>query len=171
MESDEERLERERRVQVELLEGAPGLPHDFGGLQRPVSEVTRHVLAQVVESIRVDSGRLGSRRDDDEIAIPGLESFEPCQKLLALRSALSAPHTLIGLPCGKVDTVERRLFSLLRLVPVLVGDREERRGGISRLEAGVEIRGARRGDQRLAPVGRGRVEQPARAVETPRRGA
>src|SRR5882724_4675689 len=55
---DEERLEGERRAEVELFEGAPGLAHELTGALRAREALGRAVLGEELAPVGVDDGAL-----------------------------------------------------------------------------------------------------------------
>ena len=112
---DEERLERELRRQVELLEPAPRLAHCLGGPLGAEEPLAGRVLAELVELVEVDRRPLGADRDGDEVAVPGRELLELGEQLLALRAARRALHALLGLARGQLEPGDARLLGLARL--------------------------------------------------------
>ena len=93
----EQRLERELRRDVELLERAPAPAHDLGGALGAGHALGRRVLGQLGEAVVVDDRALGARRDDDEVAVPRRELLEREQDLLTLGAALGPLDVLLGL--------------------------------------------------------------------------
>ena len=73
---DEERFQRQRRTEVELLEGAPGLADELAGALGTGEALGRAVLGEELAPVGVDSGALRSDRHDDEVAVPGGELFQ-----------------------------------------------------------------------------------------------
>ena len=119
----------------------------------------------------MDGRVLGARGHDDEIAIPRLETLEPGEELVPLGSTLRPAHPLLGVASRKVERVDERLLALAGFLAALGGHAEQHARGGARVEGRLEIRGARRGDERVASRGRVGVEQTARSVESPRRRA
>ena len=110
---DEERLERERRVEVELLERPPRLAYALGRTDRAVAEIARGVLAQVVEPIGVHRSRLRARAHDDEVAVPGLQGLQAGEQLLALGASLRATDALVGVARREIELVDGGLLPFL----------------------------------------------------------
>ena len=115
--------------------------------------------------------RLGARGDDDEVAIPGLELLEQREQLLALGTALRAPHALVGLSPRQLEGLDLHLRRRLRLRPALGDAGEKRLGAVGRLERRIGVDRPRDADQRLAPPGRGRIEELERAAQPAARDA
>ena len=137
----------------------------------PSAAAPARVLAQVVESIRVDGRVLGARGHDDEVAIPRLQTLEPGEELVPLGSTLRATHPLLGVAGRKVERVDESLLTFAGFLAALVSRAEQHARGGSRVEGRLEVRGARRGDESVASRGRVGVEQAACSVESPRRRA
>src|SRR3990172_1040871 len=146
-EPDEERFERELRVEIELLERPPGLPHGLGCAPRVLGPLGGGVRAQLLEPVRVDDGALRAGRDDDEAAIPRGELLERGEQLLALGPALGALQPLLQLALRQLLPLEGTLLVVPRLRAAGVGGGEQGGGRVSRLELGVEVRAARDGEQ------------------------
>src|SRR5712691_1668342 len=83
----EERLERERRAEVELLEGTPGLAHELAGALGARESLGRGVLREEPAPVCVNDGPLRPNRHDDEVAVPGGELFERREQLFPFCSA------------------------------------------------------------------------------------
>src|SRR5205085_1547150 len=94
--TDEERLERQRRIQVELLEVAPCVARQLSRLLGSGQQLDGRVLAQLVGVVAVH-GRLRAGRERNEVAVPSGELLERREQLLALRSAGGAAQTLLRL--------------------------------------------------------------------------
>src|SRR4051794_16526016 len=92
----EERLERELRSQVELLEGAPRLPYGLRGALGAEEPVARRVLLEQRELVQVDRRAPGADGDRDEVAVPGAELLELGQELLPLGAAGGALDAGVG---------------------------------------------------------------------------
>ena len=102
----EQGLEGERRLQLELLQLAPGLPDELGrGLGRSRA-LGRRVLSQRIEVVDVDRGALGAHGDGDQVAVPRAQLVEHEQQLLALGAAGCAPQPLLRLARGKLLALE-----------------------------------------------------------------
>src|SRR5581483_9352033 len=84
----EQRLERERRRQLELLRLAPGGANELARALGGVQPLRRRVRAQLLEPVDVDDGRLRAHRDHDEVAVPPLELLERREQLVPLGAAL-----------------------------------------------------------------------------------
>src|SRR5205823_14996922 len=96
----EQSLECELRVELELLEAAPGVEDSLDRALCAEQALARPVGSQIIEPVVVDNCPLGTGRDDDEVAVPGRELFEGGEELLALGPTLSAPHPQLRLACG-----------------------------------------------------------------------
>src|SRR5690349_17695571 len=96
-EPDQQRLERERRRELQLLRLAPGGPDELARALRREEALARRVDPKLVEPVDVDRRGLGADRDDDEVAIPPLELLEHGEILVALGAALRPPKHLVGL--------------------------------------------------------------------------
>ena len=101
---DEQRLEEERRDEVELLRLAPRLADDGGRLLGATGGRPGRVLAQLRKQIRVQDGTLGAVLDDIvEVArklATTLIAREPLAEITALadgcfRELLAAPHIVV----------------------------------------------------------------------------
>ena len=149
-ELDEQRLEGERRAEVELLEGPPGLAHELAGPLRPGEPLRRAVLGEDGEPVGMDDGALGADGDDDEVAVPGGELLERGEQLVALGAARCAPDALLGLARRQVERLELLLGCRLRLGGTLARAVEQPLRGIARLELRIGVDGARDLEQRLA---------------------
>ena len=169
--AQEERLERERRRELELLGFPPGGPHELAGALGRQEALAGRVRPQVGEPVDVHHGALRARREDDEVAVPPLELLEHREQLVALRAALGAAHPLLGLPAGQLEHGDGLLRLLLRLGAALCDAREQDLGAGGRVETRVEVDVPGDGDQRLAASRGRRVEQAGRPVEPPRRDA
>ena len=164
MQAHEQRLEREWRRDVELLERTPRLPHRLGG-RLGAAAVDPGVLGQVGDAIEVDHRPLGPDPHDHQVAIPGGELLEREQDLLPLGPALGALDVLLGLALGQLPALERLLGGRLRLRGPLSGESEDGlRGGVG-VEGRVDVHSARDREQLLSPPRRLGVEQPLHAVE------
>src|SRR6266511_3215427 len=106
---DEQGLESEARVQVELLQRAPGVADELGRPLGAGRALSGGVLAQYVEAVVVDDRAFGARVDYDEVAVPRRELLEREQQLLALGPALRAPDALLRLARGKLEPLEPTL--------------------------------------------------------------
>src|SRR5438093_12778539 len=80
-ELDEERFQRKRRAEVELLEGAPRLADELAGALRARKTLGRAVLFQELATVGVDDRALGADRHDDQVAVPGGELLERREQL------------------------------------------------------------------------------------------
>ena len=164
-ELDEERLKREIRLEVELLEEAPertdALGRELGGRQALEARVLRELLDAV--GVHGDVGR--TRGHSDQVAEPGGELLEREQQLLPLGAASGTLELLVDLARGQVEPLEARLQLGFRLVRALARTREDRarRGG--RVELGIEVDGAGGVEQCRPAGGSLRVEQALDAVE------
>ena len=74
--ADEEGLQRELGGEVELLELPPGLAGGLGRAFGADEPLAGRVGPELLEPVDVDGGRLRADRDDDEVAVPGLELLE-----------------------------------------------------------------------------------------------
>ena len=99
--TDEQRLEGERRIEVELLERAPGLTDGLGRFDGAVHRGEGHVLVELLEPVCVYDGRVRLSADDDEVAVPGFETLERGEHLVALGAALGARG--VRFAAGRVD--------------------------------------------------------------------
>src|SRR5215470_2387598 len=167
--ADEQRLERERRRDLELLGFPPGCADELAGLLGSVHSLAGGVSPQLLEPVDVDGCRLGACGDDHEVAIPRLELLEQRKQLLALGAALGAPNALLRLPSLQLEGLHLQLGRLLRLRASLGDTGEESFGGVGRLERRVGIDRPRNGDQRLAACGCSGVEQLKRPTQSPTR--
>ena len=145
---DQQRLERERRRDLQLLGLPPGCAHELAGLLGSVHSLEGGVRSQLVEPIDVDSGRLGTGRNHYEVAVPGLELLEQRQQLLTLGTSLGAPDALLCLPPRELEGLDLQLGRLLGLRPSLGYPGEERLGAVGRLEGGVDVDRPRDLDER-----------------------
>src|SRR5439155_1207579 len=123
-ELDEESFQGERRAQVELLEGPPGLAHEFTGPLGAGEAFGRGVLCEDGQAIGVDDGALRADGGDDEVAVPGRELFERREQLL--------PDGTLGKPREGNELAARA--NRLRQRPEVVRDEHDHRvgGGSSR---------------------------------------
>src|SRR6266542_1955895 len=112
-EPDEQRVERELRSDVELLERAPRLADDLARLLGAGDPLARRVGAQLAEPVGVHDGRLRADRDRDQVAVPPRKLLEEGEQLVALAAPLRAPHALVGVARRELE----RLHELLRLRP------------------------------------------------------
>src|SRR5882724_5301631 len=101
----EERLEGERRAQVELLEGAPGLANELAGALRA-----------------------------DEVAVPGCELFQRGEQLLPFGAAGGPADSLLGFAGREVEQLEPLLRFQLRLGATLFRAVEDALRGLAGLE-------------------------------------
>src|SRR5581483_5162570 len=161
---EEEGLERERGGELELLGLAPGGADDLAGPLGRLQALERRVGAQVVEAVHVDRRRLRAARDDDEVAVPPLELLERREELVPLRAPLGAADPLLRLAARQLEHGDGLLRLLPRLRPALAETGEHDLGRVRGVEGGVEVDGARDAEKRLAPAGRGGVEEPLRPV-------
>src|SRR3990172_1870531 len=122
-EPDEERFERELRVEIELLERPPGLPHGLGCAPRVLGPLGGGVRAQLLEPVRVDDGALRAGRDDDEAAIPRGELLERGEQLLALGPALGALQPLLQLALRQLLPLGLALLVVPRPLPPAIPSR------------------------------------------------
>ena len=99
--------------------------HGLGGVDSAVADARRDVLAKLLEPVGVHDRILRAGGDDDEVAVPGLESLERREQLVALRPALGSLHPLLGIARREVERVDDRLLPLARLL----GSRGRRRRG------------------------------------------
>src|SRR5205823_1566431 len=83
-EPDEQRLERERHRELELLGVPPGGPHDLAGPLGVREPLPRRIGPELREPVDVDDRTLGTRGGHDEIAVPPLELFERGEQLVPL---------------------------------------------------------------------------------------
>src|SRR5438105_15756696 len=95
---DEESLQRKPRSEFELLEAPPGLANRLGRALGAEDSLAGGVLHELREPVRVDRRLLRADRHGDQVAIPGCELLEGCQKLLALGPPLRPPDPLLRLP-------------------------------------------------------------------------
>ena len=100
----------------------------------------------------MDRGRLRADGDSDEIAVPGGELLELREQLLALCTARGALDALLGVARRQVELGDPALLDLARLGAACLRVRDDRRRGVGRVEALVEVRRARLLEQRLAPL-------------------
>ena len=100
----QQRLERERRRELQLLGLAPGGADELARLlgARAAARASRPRAAPS-SPVDVHGGRLGAGGDDDEVAVPPLELLEHREQLVALGAALGPPHALLGLPAGQLE--------------------------------------------------------------------
>ena len=164
--ADEQRLHRELRRQVELLQHAPRVPHLLGRALRAEQPLARRVLAQQRQLVEVDRRLVGADGDRDEIAVPRGELLDLREQLLALGAARRALHLLLG--------VARRQLELRRCAPppahaprrrVACAFASSAAAASPGVERRVAIHRARLLDQQLAALGRLRIEQPLEPVE------
>src|SRR6266550_8618988 len=102
-ELDEERFERQRRAEVELLQGAPGLADELAGALRAGEALGRTVFVEHLAPVRVDNGALRTDRHDDQIAVPRRELLERREQLLSFGAAGGAAHALLRLASREVE--------------------------------------------------------------------
>src|SRR5262249_28015297 len=105
-ETDEERLQRQRRVHVELLRLAPCLLHQLDRLVGVFAGAPAAVGPQVVEAIRMQRRAARACGDDQEIAVPAREALERCEQLLPLRPALRSAHALLGVAARQLAPLD-----------------------------------------------------------------
>src|SRR5690242_2465523 len=105
-ELDEQRLEGERRRELELLEAAPGLAHELGGELRALEPLEAAVLPQLFGPVDVDERLLGPRRRGDEVAVPRRELLQRGKQLLALGASARPADPLLRLSRGQVEPLE-----------------------------------------------------------------
>src|SRR5439155_130787 len=160
--------QRERRVEVELLERPPRLAHHLRGPRRALTELERDVGPQLLEAIRVHRCPLRTGRDDDEVPVPRLQRLQTGEQFLPLTAALGPSHALIRLPLGKVEILDRVFLLLLRFPSTRGGGVQKRGGSVGRLEPGVEVHRSCGGEQSLAPLREGGIEPPSCTIESPR---
>src|SRR5205823_13742887 len=113
--ADEERLQRQRRIDVELGEIAPGLAGELGRLLRTGEALERGVLVQLVGVVAVDC-RLGSRREGDEIAVPSSDFLQRREQLFALGAPRGAAQPLLHLALRQLEPLEAALGGFPRLL-------------------------------------------------------
>src|SRR5438128_10225898 len=111
----EERFQGERRAEVELLEGAPGLADELAGALGAGEAVGRSVLFEHVAAVGMDDGALGADRDHDEVAVPGCELLQRCEQLFAFGAAGGTTHSLLCLAGWKIEQLEPFFRFPLRL--------------------------------------------------------
>src|SRR3989449_6765941 len=114
-ELDEERFERQRRAEVELLEGAPGLADELAGTLRSGEALGRAVLVEHLAPVGVDDCALRTDRHDDQIAVPRRELLERREQLLSFGAAGCPAHALLRLAGREVEQLEPFLGFSLRL--------------------------------------------------------
>jgi hypothetical protein len=113
----------------------------------------------------VDGRALGTRRDRDQIAIPGGELFERREQLLSLDAALRPLHTLLEVALAEPEPLELLLRPLTRPRPRRLHAVDDPARSVGRNEVGVEVNRPRNREQLAASLDRLPVEQPLRAVE------
>ncbi len=166
--ADEERLERELRVQVELLELAPDLADELAralGAGEPL-DASRPRAAR-------RAGRSGSRR----ARRPPRRRRGRGTRPRAPRATRAAPRARRRAARGEARWSASRcvrssrssacLAPRARLGPALGRGVEEPRRRVRRLELGIAVDVARELEQRVASLGGGGVEQALDAVEPP----
>src|SRR2546428_5165963 len=114
-ELDEERFERQRRAEVELLEGAPGLADELAGTLRSGEALGRPVLVEHLAPVGVDDCALRTDRHDDQIAVPRCELLERREQLLSFGAAGCPAHALLRLAGREVEQLEPFFGFSLRL--------------------------------------------------------
>ena len=131
---DEQRLERERRRDLQLLRLPPGRTDELARVFGGVHSLERGVGPQLLQPVDVDGRRLRAGGDHDEISVPRLELLEQREELLALGAALGAPHALLRLPPRQLEGLDLHLGCRLRLGPPLADAGEKRLGAVGGLE-------------------------------------
>src|SRR5439155_5952466 len=106
----EQRVERELRRDVELLERAPRVAHDLARLLRAGDALARRVGVELVEPVRVDDGVVRADGDGDQVAVPPRELLERREQLVALAAALRAAQALLGVARGELERLDDLLF-------------------------------------------------------------
>ena len=165
--ADEQRLERERRRELELLRLAPGGADELAGPLGPEQPLpASRPRAAPRSRSTCTTAASAPAASDDEVAVPPLQLLEHREQLVALGAALRAPDALLRLAARSAraprptpppsPSPPRRARRCPRAAPA-------RRPLAS--NSGIEVDGARDAEQRLAPLRRGRVEQPLRPVE------
>ena len=148
-EQDEQRLERELRRELELLEPAPRVAHRLGRPLGPEQPLAGRVGPEQLEQVDVRRRLLGSDADDDEIAVPGGELLElrraaPRARPRAARAARAARP--------RASAARARAPSRPRAPsprPRAPGELSSSAAAASdRLEAGLRVDGAGLGEQR-----------------------
>src|SRR6266540_5475933 len=165
-EPDEQRVERELRSDVELLERAPRLADDLARLLGAGDPLARRVGAQLAEPVGVHDGRLRADRDRDQVAVPPRKLLEGGEQLVALAAPLRAPHALVGVARRELE----RLHELLRLRPrvraALADPLEQRPRRLGGIEVVLRIDAPGDRQQRVASPACLRIEQPLGTIET-----
>src|SRR5258707_259372 len=105
-ELDEERFQRKRRAEVELLEGAPGLADELAGTLGARETIRRSVLVEDFAPVGVHDRALRADRDDDQVAVPGRELLQRCEQLLPFGAPGGPPDSLLRLAGRKVEQLE-----------------------------------------------------------------
>src|SRR5437868_7348819 len=164
---DEQRLERQRGRNLQLLRFPPRRTDEFARVFGGVHALERRIRSQLREAVDVHRRRLRARGDDDEIAVPGLELLEQSEQLLALRAPLRASDSLLRLPGGQLETFDLHLGRAFRLRSPFGDAGEERLGTVGRLEGWIGIHRTRNADQRVTPASSGGVEKLESAAEPP----
>ena len=105
-ELDEQRLDRELRLKVQLLETPPRLADELDGPLGPGETLGRGVLGELRQVVVVRDDCLGADGDADQVAIPRGELLQRLEHALTLRAELDAPPAQVGLALGQVEPLE-----------------------------------------------------------------
>src|SRR6266516_1362991 len=162
---DEERFQSQRRAEVELLEGAPGLADELAGTLGAREAIRRSVLFEDFAPVRMHDRALRADRHDDQVAVPGRELLQRCEQLFSLGAAGGAPDSLLRLAGREVEQLEPFFGLPLRLGAAFLGAVEHSLRGCSRLALRIGVYGTRDFEQRFAPARALGIQQPRGAVE------
>ena len=166
---DEQRLERELRREVQLLEPPPGLAHRLGRALGADDPLARRVLAELRQLVEMD--RRGARRRrrprrgrGTTPRAPRAARGAPPARRRARRASrcCSASRAVRSSPAIRASSSSRASRGACLRV------RDQRRCRVGGIERRVAVDGARLIEQRAAPRRGGRVEQPLEPVEPPR---
>src|SRR6266576_3567254 len=162
---DEERFQRQRRTEVELLEGAPGLANELAGALGTGEALGRAVLGEELAPVGVDGGALRSDRHDDEVAVPGCELFQRREQLFPFGAAGCPADSLLGFAGREVEQLEALLGFQFRIGATLFRAVEDALRGLTGLELRLRVDGACNFEQGLAPTCAVRIQEACGAVE------
>ena len=169
-ELDEERLERELRREVELLELPPRLAHRLGRALGAEQALARRVGAQLVEPVDVDRRRARRRRRrrrgrGTRRRAPRAARAAPRARRRAGRAARAARPRAAAARGPATFTSSSSFAS----APRSRAHSSSAARRVGRLEAGLAVDGARLLEQRLAPRGGAAGRAAARAGRAGRR--